>query len=81
MNYIVDNIDIDRYNSIEREREKVQSDTQFQNWCKQYHIGSRVEHVDWRAVELTRQYTGYTKWLSSESEKRSWLPEFITKMF
>jgi len=80
MNYIVDKIDIDRYNSIDKEREEVQSDTEFQNWCKALKIGSRVESRDWRAAELTRLYN-YTEWLNRESEKRRWMPEFIVRMF
>ena len=61
---IVD-IDIEKYNSIEREREKVLANEEFQNWCKQYNIGSRVEVKDYRATELMQQYTNYPKWVAS----------------
>lgn len=57
--------DIERVHSIEREREKIMSTTEFQNWCKSMGIGSRVVHRDSRATELMRQYGDrYTKWLS-----------------
>lgn len=61
---IVD-IDIEKYHSIEREREKVIGDKEFQKWCKKYNIGSRVEVKDMRAVELQQQYEqNYPKWIA-----------------
>lgn len=60
---IVD-IDIDKYNTIEKEREKVLQDKEFQQWCKDMHIGSRIEVKDYRANELMQQYPNYPKWVS-----------------
>ena len=60
---IVD-IDIEKYNSIEKEREKIQMDEQFQQWCKDMKIGSRVEVKDYRSTELMNQYTNYPKWVA-----------------
>ena len=61
---IVD-IDIEKYNSIEREREKVMADSKFQKWCSDMKIGSRVEVKDYRALELQAQYEhNYPKWLA-----------------
>ena len=57
-------IDIEKYNSIEREREKVMQDAEFQKWCSDMRIGSRVEVKDYRATELMQQYTNYPKWVS-----------------
>ena len=54
---------IDRVHSIEREREKIMADTQFQKWCKDMKIGSRVEVKDYRADELMQQYSEYPKWV------------------
>ena len=54
---------IDRVHSIEREREKIMADTQFQKWCKDMKIGSRVEVKDYRADELMQQYPQYPKWV------------------
>lgn len=60
----IHSIDIEKYNSIEKEREKVLADVEFQNWCKQYNIGSRVEVKDYRATELMQQYINYPKWVA-----------------
>ena len=58
--------DIDRVHSIEKERERVQSSTEFQLWCKRYNIGSRIESRDVRATELMSQYGDrYSKWVRS----------------
>jgi hypothetical protein len=68
MNSIVDtihSIDIEKYNNIEKQREKVLNDKKFQQWCKEMHIGSRVEVKDYRATELMQQYTNYPKWVAS----------------
>ena len=56
--------DIDKVEGLERDRERTLGDSEFQLWCKQYNIGSRVESTSHRANELMRQYTNYTKWLS-----------------
>jgi hypothetical protein len=56
-------IDIEKYNSIEKEREKVLNDIEFQKWCSELRIGSRVEVKDYRADELMQQYSNYPKWV------------------
>ena len=66
MNSIVNaihSIDIERYNSIEEERNKVLIDKEFIQWCKEMNIGCRVEVKDYRATELMQQYTNYPKWV------------------
>jgi hypothetical protein len=60
---IVHSIDIEKYNSMESEREKVMADIEFQKWCSELRIGSRVEVKDYRATELMSQYTNYPKWV------------------
>ena len=60
---IVHSIDIEKYTSIESEREKVMADIEFQKWCSDMRIGSRVEVKDYRATELMQQYTNYPKWV------------------
>ena len=58
-------IDIEKYSSIEREREKILNDIEFQKWCSDMKIGSRVEVKDYRAIELQAQYeANYPKWLA-----------------
>lgn len=64
-NTIVD-IDIEKYHSIEEERNKVLNDKEFQQWCKDLHIGSRVEVKDYRSNELMNQYINYPKWVSRQ---------------
>jgi hypothetical protein len=60
---------IENIHSIESEREKVQSSTEFQEWCKRYSIGSRVHSIDTKATELMRQYgERYTNWVKSNSK-------------
>jgi hypothetical protein len=69
MNTIVEtinSIDIDRLHSIEKEREKVLADENFQHWCKEMNIGCRVEVKDYRATELMQQYSNYPKWVSRQ---------------
>ncbi len=63
-NSIVVDIDIEKYTTIEEERNKVLSDIEFQNWCKEMRIGTRVEVKDYRATELMQQYHNYPKWVS-----------------
>ena len=63
-NSIIDSIDIEKYNSIEKEREKLMGDKKFIAWLKKYNVGSRVEVKDYRAMELNRQYAdNYPKWV------------------
>lgn len=65
-NNIVQDIDIERYHSIEEERNKILSDEKFIQWCKDLNIGSRVEVKDYRSTELMNQYHNYPKWVSRQ---------------
>jgi len=60
----IHSIDIERYNSIESERASIMADAEFQKWCSDMKIGSRVEVKDYRATELMSQYTNYPKWVA-----------------
>jgi hypothetical protein len=60
----IQHIDIDKYTTIEEERQKILSDKEFQNWCKEMRIGTRVEVKDYKANELMQQYSNYPKWVS-----------------
>ncbi len=64
--HTIQHIDIDKYNSIEQERQTILLDKEFQQWCKEYKIGSRVEVKDYRATELMQQYENYPKWVSRQ---------------
>lgn len=65
-NNIVQDINIERYHSIEEERNKILSDDKFIQWCKDLKIGSRVEVKDYRSTEIMNQYTNYPKWVSRQ---------------
>jgi hypothetical protein len=60
----IHSIDIERYNSIESERASIMADAEFQKWCSDMRIGSRVEVKDYKATELMQQYTNYPKWVA-----------------
>ena len=63
-------IDIEKYNSIETQRNQTMSDSNFIEWCKQYNIGSRVEVISeqrLKANELMQQYTKYTNYISKRN--------------
>jgi hypothetical protein len=62
--HTIQHIDIQKYNTIEEERNKILSDKEFQNWCKEMRIGTRVEVKDYKANELMQQYSNYPKWVS-----------------
>ncbi len=62
--HTIQHIDIDKYTTIEEERGKILSDEQFQKWCKEMRIGTRVEVKDYKSNELMQQYTNYPKWVS-----------------
>ena len=62
--HTIQHIDIDKYNTIEEERNKILSDKEFQQWCKEMNIGARVEVKDYRSNELMQQYSNYPKWVS-----------------
>jgi len=62
----INSIDIEKYNSIEKEREKLMGDKKFIAWLKKYKIGSRIEVKDYRATELMQQYTNYPNWIASK---------------
>jgi hypothetical protein len=62
----IHSIDIERYNTIEEERNKVLSDEKFIQWCKDLNIGCRVEVKDYKSNEIMQQYTNYPKWVSRQ---------------
>jgi hypothetical protein len=66
-NSIIDSIDIEKYNTIEKEREKIMGDEKFIQWCKDMNIGVRVEVKDYRAIDMNTQYShNYPKWVQQK---------------
>jgi hypothetical protein len=55
---------IDRVHSIEKDRERTMGDINFQNWCKRYKIGSRVQSSSVGATDIMTQYTKYSEWVA-----------------
>ena len=71
---IIENITIDRLDTIERERENTIADPEFQQWCKDMKIGHRVqkrEGID-NANALMAQWN---------NEVQSGMPEWIRRMY
>jgi hypothetical protein len=62
----IHNIDIEKYNTLEEERNKILSDKNFIQWCKDLKIGSRVEVKDYKSNEIMQQYINYPKWVSRQ---------------
>lgn len=77
MDNIIENISIDRLNTIDRERETTMADKNFQQWCKDMRIGILYQNREGinRANELMAQWSG------SMSEGERMLPEFIRRMY
>ena len=63
----------ERIEQIDREREHTMADSQFQKWCKDMKIGSRVEVKDYHAIQMMQDY----EFMRSESR----MPEFIRNWF
>ena len=73
----IENISIDRLNTIEREREAVMADSQFQQWCKDMKIGIRYTHRE----GINRANDMMAQWSGSMSESERLTPTFIRKLY
>ena len=69
-----------KISNLERERETIMKDKEFQKWLKEMHIGSRVEVKDSNAKDMMQDYD-WSKWIEKETGLRNWMPEFILRMF
>ena len=73
----IENISIDRLDTIEEERNATMADKRFQQWCKDMKIGvmyTNREGIN-RANDLMAQWSG-----SLTEGERMW-PEFIRRMY
>ena len=73
----IENISIDRLDTIERERETTMADSQFQQWCKDMKIGvlyTNREGIN-RANDMMQQWSG------SMSGSEQLTPIWIRKMY
>ena len=69
-----------KISNLERERETIMQNKDFQKWLKEMHIGSRIEVKDSNAKDMMQDYN-FTKWIEKETTLRNWMPEFILRMF
>ncbi len=73
----IENISIDRLDTIERERENTMADSQFQQWCKDMKIGVLYTN----RVGINRANDIMAQWSGSMSESERLTPAFIRKMY
>lgn len=73
----IENISIDRLDTIERERENTMADARFQQWCKDMKIG--VMYTD--RAGINRANDMMAQWSGSMSEGERMWPEFIRRMY
>lgn len=73
----IENISIDRLDTIEREREKTMADARFQQWCKDMKIG--VMYTD--RAGINRANDMMAQWSGSLTEGERMWPEFIRRMY
>ena len=73
----IENISIDRLDTIEEERNATMADERFQQWCKDMRIGIRYTHREGinRANDMMRQWSG------SMTEGERLTPGFIRKLY
>ena len=73
----MDNITIERLDTIERERTETLMTEEFQQWCKDMSIGVRVE----KREGINRANDMMAQWSGSMSEGEKMWPEFIRRMY
>ena len=59
-----------KISNLERERETIMQNKDFQKWLKEMHIGSRIEVKDSNAKDMMQDYN-YTKWIEKERDRKS----------
>ena len=73
----IDNITIDRLDTIERERTETLMTEEFQQWCKDMSIGVRVE----KREGINRANDMMAQWSGSMSEGEKMWPDWIRRMY
>jgi len=74
MHTIIDTIEIERLEAIDREREITMSDPQFRQWCKDMRIG--IMYTDREGISNANSMMA--QW---NNEVDSGLPEWIRRMY
>ena len=72
----IENISIDRLDTIERERTATMADERFQQWCKDMKIGYMVQ----KREGINNANAIMEQW-DNEWQDRKWLPNWITQMY
>jgi hypothetical protein len=73
----IENISIDRLDTIERERENTMADSQFQQWCKDMHIGVLYTN----RAGINRANDIMAQWSGSMSKGERLTPAWICKIY
>jgi hypothetical protein len=73
----MDNITIERLDTIERERTETLMTEEFQQWCKDMSIGVRVE----KREGINRANDMMAQWSGSMSEGEKMWPDWIRRMY
>ena len=73
----IENISIDRLDTIEREREMVYADTNFHQWCKDMNIGLRYTHRE----GINRANDMMSQWSAPMNEGEKLWPEWVRRMY
>jgi hypothetical protein len=73
----IENISIDRLDTIERERENTMADSQFQQWCKDMKIGVLYTN----RAGINRANDIMAQWSGSMSEGERLTPAWICKIY
>lgn len=72
----IEKIDIDRLYTIEREREEVYANPDFQRWCRDMKIGYMVQKRD----GIDRANRMMDEWDKQESMLQ-WMPRWVMDMY
>lgn len=70
-------ITIERLDTIDREREKVYADPDFQQWCKDMKIGTMYTHRE----GINRANDMMAQWSAPMSEGEKLWPEWVRRMY
>lgn len=77
MNTIVEDITIERLDTIDREREMVYADPGFQQWCKDMKIGYMIQ----KREGINRANDMMAQWSGSLTEGEKLWPEWVRRMY
>lgn len=77
MDNIIENITIDRLDTIERERTATMADENFIQWCKDMHIGVLYHNRE----GINNANAMMAQWTAPLSEGEKFWPEWVRRMY